>query len=137
MSILASGALNASKGIAGFGVYGFMISVDNDSPHDDFPSLESIHRTFRRGSSYGQGVAFVLRTRGVLINSRNSADLVPLGATAKKKDQFAVNERSFHIEAVLWDEQVPGVGSPFDPPLLFSLRAPGPGPGPVGGALGP
>ena len=101
LQILCDGAILPSPGIAGHGIYGFELASPNDQD-----ALDAAWRRTCTGG-YNWGAAFVLETRGVLVNG-NSELQVPPGAVAKQKDQFAAAPASvayrsvtFNLEALI------------------------------------
>jgi hypothetical protein len=83
LSILASGAICPGTGIAGNGVYSFACDSDQDSTALDV--------AWSRGASgkYNEGALFVFKAHGILVAAKNSSLSVPLGATARKNDQYS------------------------------------------------
>ncbi len=83
LSIMASGAIRPSPGNAGNGVYSFACDSDQDST--------ALDATWSRGArgQYNEGALFVFRAYGILAAAKNSPLTVPLGATARKGDQYS------------------------------------------------
>ena len=81
LSILASGAIRKSPGIAGNGAYSFACDSDQDSTALDV--------AWSRGVSvkYNECALFVFKAHGILVTAKNSSLSVPRGATAWKTDQ--------------------------------------------------
>jgi hypothetical protein len=99
MLILGSGRILPSTGIAGVGIYCFMVK-DMSRP--------SLLQAWNRGSlgGYNAGAGFVLKTGGILLNgSKDGLEILPSGCTAKKKDQYAVAWETGEVISVVFRSQ--------------------------------
>jgi hypothetical protein len=92
MSILVDGMIMPSPGICGHGIYAFEVLSDG---------LGDLEATWRRGMTggYQRGAAFLLRTRGVVVNAPSGFNLCA-GVTGKRRDQYSVGPRTCVYESV-------------------------------------
>jgi hypothetical protein len=86
LSILSSGAIRKSPGIAGVGVYSFACDSDQDST--------ALNVAWSRGVSggYNECALFVYKAHGIIVHAKDVWLPVPPGATACKNDQYSSHE---------------------------------------------
>ena len=106
LSVLVDGHIRPSPGIAGEGVYSFMVPHERTS--EAMPSDEELLQAVQRcaAGGYNQGAIFIFKRHGILAKTGKGDWVVPPGATAFKKDQLASHPSTMEYLAVLWPQDM-------------------------------